>query len=1018
MQSGEIDRHARLMPREDKWSLNSDQRAASKPCPLATSRKPRLTNPLRELLDSKPTAVDGFLSYEYGLCAPAPLQQLQGQYGLWEQWAKRLPELYRTGKYQDFFRSQPILSTKELKDEDLLRANQILGLCAHAAVHFTDDEQEGATEPVMANPKMQCPFKPVQRNQRKVSSETTQCPFKPQSQTGTTNEVSAKYRRNESKLPASILEPWTAVNRRLGRPKPTFTYYDYFTLNVVPKDGDRTKCFGGVDRPFIYDNLKCDVQVFGDRSENVFVLLNHDMEFQSTPLISLACDAVDCMLEGDDEKLAEIIHSMGNVVTKVTQTFLHSEPNSYSELYCDPVSWSKTIGILIPPILDGEMSMSGLQSSFTHLVDVLIGRFEYDGELGVLAMDERPWLPKLHQELFRGLAQCSIRSYVLKSKNQALHGSFNRLVRLFVHGFLESHRLKICGFLELGMKTGRKESSGQTALAASGWQSRAWRKVNDDCLHSIAEREQLMINPHSNGFTGAFVEYITELAPGSESYRIVFDIAGTGMQYQAGDRVEILPKNRPELVTKMINVLGVSGGTEIAVDAVKWKNAVEQHYPDKAGNTLFPLASLLMIMTLRPLTKAMFDDLCKLAGIANNRDLERRFQEGMFDDVPDLLEFLLQDEWGERTDLVAKALCGALLPLTPRLYSVANSPSKDNMKSKVSIIISRIWYQVDCSSKWRDSRRSSSNSGADWMKSASSMNSGLTRRDSFHGIGTGGRKRDRSGSVWITGGVDERLGVCSSYLLNDSLYQYVPLRIVEEERFHLPDPNDNSSIVMIALGSGASPMFAFIEELLARGRDKCPEVFFCWGLASPSNLFGVPLLEQAIKSIGLKVCISFSREAKTVKIQDGKITIVPGRQERVTTTLSKDDWPTKVARLAQENGIFYLCGHPMINNTVRSVIEHALTTSGKLSRQESAQQYVRMVAAKRIRGDLYYSGSTQNLRMPSFSAATVARHNNLDDAWWIYKDDVYDVTDFMNLHPVSPLTTYSIFGFATFHNLR
>ena len=52
-----------------------------------------------------------------------------------------------------------------------------------------------------------------------------------------------------------------------------------------------------------YQQFRCDVQVFGDRSENVFVLMNHNMEWQTAPLVSLACDAVDCILEDNDESL-------------------------------------------------------------------------------------------------------------------------------------------------------------------------------------------------------------------------------------------------------------------------------------------------------------------------------------------------------------------------------------------------------------------------------------------------------------------------------------------------------------------------------------------------------------------------------------------------------------------------------------------------------------------------------------------------------------------------------------------
>jgi len=942
MQSAEIERQSLLKQKDAPAAAKlghypEKQVMMTKVCPYSnTNTAPSQAPPknlLRELLDSKPTALDGFLSYKHGLCAPRPLDQLQHQYSLWESWAKKLPQLYRTGKYQEYFQSQPILTVEKLSDKDLLRANQILGLCAHAVVHFTEKEvhleQSHDSDPTTIQSNQTCPFKPLQQQQ--------QCPFKPQSQ----KTVTEKKRSKEHCIPPAIYLPWIQVNQRLGRPKPTFTYYDYFTLNVVPKNGNRSEPLNGVD---IYHTLQCDVQVFGDASENVFVIMNHDMEYQSTPLISLACDAVDCILDNKDDKLVEILHAMSNVVQKVTQAFLHAEPNSYSEFYCDPVSWSKSIGMLIPPILDGEMSMSGLQSSFTHLMDVLIGRYDYGGELGTLALEERPWLPSLHQEFFCRLNKCSIRSYVRNSHNRALHGSFNRLVRLFVHGFLEAHRLKICGFLELGIKTGRTESSGQTAQAVTGWQSRAWRKVNDDCLYSIAEREQLLIHPRSNGFVGALVESITEQAPGSESYKVVFDISGSGIRYQAGDRVEILPSNRDEMVTRMLDVLGVSGDLEVTIDTPVWKAAVEQHCANSTRQTAFPLVSVLKIMSLRPLTKETFDNLCDLVGAADRRTLEQEFQAGRIDDVPDLLELLLaQVENTEMVDAFVKNICAVLPPLDPRHYSIANSPDRqDGMQSKVSIVISRLWYNVESSSKRKNS--------------------------------------------WILGGSNgDRLGVCTSFLLNDSLRQYVPLRIVEEERFHLPDQDDTGSIIMIALGSGAAPMFAFIEELLARGRDSCPEVFFCWGLASSTNLFGLPLLERAVREIGLKVCISFSREENTVKIEDGKILVIPGRQERITTTLSKDQWPCTVSRLAKGDGTFYLCGHPMLANTVRGVIEHALCTSGGLSIDESSEKYVRMVAAKRVRSDLYYSGSLHDVGLPAFSAAEVARHNELDDMWWIYK---------------------------------
>jgi len=108
---------------------------------------------------------------------------------------------------------------------------------------------------------------------------------------------------------------------------------------------------------------------------------------------------------------------MGTIVAKFSKIFTQADPSSYSKFYCDPVGWSKSIGMLIPPIMDGEYSMSGLQSSFTQLMDALIGRYEYNGELGSLALAEMPWLPSLHAEFFRRLASHSIRAYVKGTEN-------------------------------------------------------------------------------------------------------------------------------------------------------------------------------------------------------------------------------------------------------------------------------------------------------------------------------------------------------------------------------------------------------------------------------------------------------------------------------------------------------------------------------------------------------------------------------------------------------------------------
>ena len=53
-------------------------------------------------------------------------------------------------------------------------------------------------------------------------------------------------------------------------------------------------------------------------------------------------------------------------IKRVTAAFRHSEPHAMSKRYVDQVAWSKSVGMIIPPISDGEFSLSGLQSSVTQ----------------------------------------------------------------------------------------------------------------------------------------------------------------------------------------------------------------------------------------------------------------------------------------------------------------------------------------------------------------------------------------------------------------------------------------------------------------------------------------------------------------------------------------------------------------------------------------------------------------------------------------------------------------------------
>jgi len=990
-------------------SLRKELRTVRKSLANGTTRGEERSsvNLLRQFVDSEPQADDGFLSYEYGLCPPHPLRRLgpskTTDYSLWEKWARELPHLYQTGKYIDYFDAQPVLSVEDLEGVDLLRANQILGLCAHATVHFAPRPRvllgnASSSGAVSSSPGASMFEEP--------DKDKPQCPFSGTEAPPTVSKTS----KSEAMVPPSILLPWKQVNARLGRPTPTFTYYDYFTLNVVPRargadatreDADHRMTLFDPNRmpENTYRDLRCDIQVFGDQTENIFVLVNHDMEFQSKELVRLCCNAIDQVIAKDDAALSSTLLEMGAVVKRVTDAFLHAVPNSRSAHYCDMVSWSTTIGMLIPPILNGEMSMSGLQSSVVHLLDIFLGRYDYVGEMGELALAERPWLPSLHQEFFRLLhSSPSVREYVCQSKSRSLKSAFDRVVRLFgsEQGFLGAHRMKTMGFLELGMKVGRTESSGQTAKSdgPTGWQARPWWKINEAFLLGINQRMKLQSDPIKEGFTQALVQSIEQVSPTSESYKVTLNIKNAGISYKAGDRLEVLPENTSSIITRMLVALrlydsDLSGSLSVSVDHEIWRESLSKFYPELSDQEYlnFPLLSILRIMQLRPLTRELFDVTCNAAGMKGHTDVENAFWRGDLNDVPDLIELL--HNLAESSTMMCDALfnlpsvlCSILPPNSPRLYSIANSPPEGIEPSIVTIVVSKLWFEAE--SFHRDSGSNMSQRLSSTMSEQSQSNTprhyGSTK--TLH------------------------LGVCTSYLLRQSLFRYVPIRVAEEESFHLPSPPkyggaSNPPLFFIALGSGAAPIKAFLEELLDRDiNDRPKEIYFCWGLRNTRSLIWLPILSKAIKQMGLQLCITFSGEPKRVKTDsDGNIEIVDGKKERVTTTLLHGDWPYILSRLAKLDGHFFLCGHPSLQVTFRAAVESALCNVGRLWPAESSFQYERLTAEKRLHSDCFFSGSIHDPSLTTIPVSEVARHNAIGDIWWIYKGCVYDVTEYMDVHP-------------------
>jgi sulfite reductase (NADPH) flavoprotein alpha-component len=164
----------------------------------------------------------------------------------------------------------------------------------------------------------------------------------------------------------------------------------------------------------------------------------------------------------------------------------------------------------------------------------------------------------------------------------------------------------------------------------------------------------------SNPFTARLVQSyrLNHLESAKDTRHVILDLTGSGIHYQPGDSLAVLPHNCPELVAGVLASLGASGREEVVSpegDRKSLRQALTTDYT--LTRTPPALAELLSrratdaaeSRALSTLTDAEADDLLASHDV---RDLLERFESAR----PTIDELL-----------------GALARLQPRLYSISSS---------------------------------------------------------------------------------------------------------------------------------------------------------------------------------------------------------------------------------------------------------------------------------------------------------------------------------------------------------
>ncbi len=168
--------------------------------------------------------------------------------------------------------------------------------------------------------------------------------------------------------------------------------------------------------------------------------------------------------------------------------------------------------------------------------------------------------------------------------------------------------------------------------------------------------------------------------PGSlkRTEHIVLDLAGSGLKYEVGDSVAILPVNDPSLVAKTLKAMKASG-EEMVVDKRSGDSHLLMDYLTKKANLSSVGKPLLKEVVQRQSDERKRAELFSLLEEGNKERLKQFIGER------ELWDFL---EEQREVSFAPEELCQMLQPLLPRFYSIASSPavSPDEMHLTVAYL--------------------------------------------------------------------------------------------------------------------------------------------------------------------------------------------------------------------------------------------------------------------------------------------------------------------------------------------